>query len=186
MGVKIRGGILLARKTFVIEYFGEDAWERVLKSMPLEDQQVLRAIIHVGWYPFETGKLLDQTIVDVLGRGDTGIFESIGAKSARENLSKAQKAFIQPGNPQAFMKQADTIYKFYYNIGRREYVSTGPNSGVLTTYDAETFSEVDCLTVIGWYKEALKMCGVKAVMMNEIQCRARGDKVCQYEVSWAL
>ena len=56
----------------------------------------------------------------------------------------------------------------------------------MTTIDAETFSEVDCLTVIGWYKEALKMCGAKAVFMIETRCRARGDDVCQYRVNWQM
>ena len=40
---------------------------------------------------------------------------------------------------------------------------TNPKEGVLTTYDADTFSAPDCLTVVGWYKKALEMCGVKGV-----------------------
>ena len=112
------------------------------------------------------------------------VFESIGAQSARENLTSAQQAFLKPENPEAFLKQADMIYKFYYDTGRRDYTPISPNPGLLTTYDAETFSSVDCLTVIGWYKEALKMCGAKSVEIVETQCRAKGDNVCQYEIKW--
>jgi len=43
----------------------------------------------------------------------------------------------------------------------------------------------DCATVVGWYKEALGMCGARDVRMDEVQCRARGDSVCQYTVSWS-
>ena len=38
----------------------------------------------------------------------------------------------------------------------------GTNEGMLTTLDADTFSAPDCLTVVGWYKKALDMCGSKA------------------------
>jgi hypothetical protein len=84
------------------------------------------------------------------------------------------------------MRKADMIYKFYYDTGRREYEETGKNSGVLTTYDAETYSAPDCLTVIGWYKEALKMCGARNVKVVEEECRARGGSCCRYCFSWEI
>jgi len=34
---------------------------------------------------------------------------------------------------------------------------------------------LDCLAVIGWYKEALKMHGAKNVVIVEERCRATGD-----------
>ena len=187
MSVKIRGGILLARKAFVMEHFGFEAWDTVLAALSTEERTLLKSnIIHIGWYPFEVSEHLDKAIFSVLGKNDRSIFESIGAKSAHENLSGAQNPLIRPGDPQAFMKQANLIYKFYYDVGRRDYEVTGPNSGLLTTYDAETYSEIDCLTVIGWYKEALKMCGAKQVEIIETKCRARGDHVCQYKARWQI
>lgn len=89
------------------------------------------------------------------------------------------------GDPQAFMKKAEVIYRFYYDVGHREYEQTGENEGTLTTYDAETFSGVDCATVIGWYKEALAMCGANNPRVEEVHCRARGDDVCEYRVRWS-
>ena len=53
-----------------------------------------------------------------------------------------------------------------------------------TTYEAETFSKADCLTVIGWYKRALELCGANNPRVIEDKCRARGDEVCRYRVSW--
>lgn len=187
MTTKIRGAVLQARKSFVEENFNKDAWERVLQALPEEDQKLYRGIlISAGWYPFESGERLDKAIVDVLGHGDTKIFEEIGAESARKNLSEAQKPFLTPGNPQAFMAQANTIYKFYYDVGYREYEATGPTSGVMTTYEAETFSALDCLTVVGWYKEALNMCGARNVEVVEEACRAKGHPSCRYLLSWDI
>lgn len=185
--MQVRGSILRARKLFCEEHFGSGAWDKILEVLPESDRVVLRGILlPAGWFPFEISERLDRAIVDVLGKGDPKIFEDIGRKSARENLSGIHKTFLQAGNPQAFLEQTKTIYKFYYNAGSREYVSTGTNSGVLTTTEAETFSVADCLTVVGWHKEALEMCGAKNVVISETKCRARGDSVCEYRVSWDL
>ena len=82
------------------------------------------------------------------------------------------------------MKKTDSIYKFYYDAGYREYKETGLCSGIMTTYDSETYSVPDCLTVIGWYKEALKMCGAKDIKAIEEECRAKGGSCCRYKFDW--
>jgi uncharacterized protein (TIGR02265 family) len=143
-------------------------------------------ISNVGWYPFALGQKVDAAIVKVLGKGDQNFFKKVGAASAQSNLTTVHKHFLAPGNPAAFLAHAPLIYRFYYDTGRREYQATGPTSGVLTTYDAETFSHVDCLTVIGWYEEALRMCGAKDVVMVEEECRANGKPHCRYRVHWTM
>jgi len=185
--MQVKGLILHARKDFVVDHFGEDAWQKVLESLPTFDQKVLvDTILTAKWYPFVIGERLDNAIVEVLGGGDEKIFEDIGKKSAQRGLTKVHKSFLTRGDPQAFMKKASTIYKFYYDTGRREYKQTGANSGTLTTYDAETFSVPDCLTVIGWYKEALRMCGARNIFADEEECRAKGGKVCRYIFEWDI
>ena len=185
--MQVKGLILHARKDFVIDHFGEDAWKNVLDSLPPFDQKVLvDTIITAKWYPFETGERVDKAIVDVLGKGKASFFEEIGAESARRSLAKEHKLFLTPGDPQAFMKKANSIYKFYYDTGYREYEETGPDSGVMTTYEAETYSALDCLTVIGWYKEALRMCGAKNVRVLEEECRATGGSTCRYRFQWKI
>jgi uncharacterized protein (TIGR02265 family) len=185
--MQIKGMIVKSRIDLVKDNFGQDSWERVLKTLPTQDQQVLKGVVIAAtWYPFEMGKRLDKAIVDVLGKGDKRFFEKLGVKSAQKSLTKEHKSFLVPGNPQAFMGRANMIYRYYYNTGHREYKETGPTSGVMTTFDAETFSEPDCLTVIGWYKEALKMCGAKDVTVVEEACRARGGTCCRYCFSWRM
>jgi uncharacterized protein (TIGR02265 family) len=183
--MKVKGNILLARKSFVEKHFGADGWARVLQSLDAKDRAVFEgAVSNVGWYAFGVGQRLDAAIVKVLGNGDQGVFKRMGAASAQANLTTVHKNFLVPGNPQGFLAHAPIIYRFYYDTGRREYESTGPHSGVLTTYDADTFSKVDCLTVIGWYEEALKMCGAKEAVVVEEACRAQGKPHCRYRLQW--
>ena len=184
--MRVKGNIIKAREAFVIERYGEQAWKDVLASLPPEDQKVFGGmILNIGWFDLAAAMRLDEAIVRVLGRGDARLFEEMGRASARENLGGVHQNLLSPGDPQTFMKKAQVIYSFYYDVGFRTYETTGPNSGIMTTHDAQTFSAPDCATVVGWYKKALAMCGAKDVRISEVKCRARGDSVCQYEVEWS-
>ena len=181
---QVKGSVLKSRLAFVEQHGGKDGVERVLATLAAEDRAALRNLVAIQWCPFDLGKRLDDAIVQVLGHGKPQFFERLGAASAETNLTSVHKAFLTPGDPAAFLAKAPQIYKLYYDTGRREYAKTGPKEAVLTTRDAETFSAPDCLTVIGWHRKALEMCGATEVRIIEEECRARGGGVCRYRVSW--
>jgi uncharacterized protein (TIGR02265 family) len=181
---QVKGTVLKARLGFVETHFGPEGREKVLASLSPEDRQQLARLLPVKWYPFDLGRRLDDAIVTVLGGGHPHFFLRLGEASAEQNLAKLHHAFLTPGDPHAFLAKAPTIYRLYYETGRREYERTGEREAVLTTYDAETFSAPDCLTVIGWHQKALELCGASAVVMVEEECRAKGGEVCRYRVRW--
>ena len=183
MGTKVKGAALKSRRDFVEESGG--SWQAVLDALSAEDRKTLESgVLASAWYPYELNDRLDRAIAKTLGGGEFEVFEEIGRWSAIKNLGGSHKAFLRPGNPAAFLAVAPQIYKFYYDVGTRTYEPTGPNSGVLTTSGAEKTSEADCRTVIGWYREALLMCGASDVEIRETRCRAKSGDVCTYEVSW--
>jgi uncharacterized protein (TIGR02265 family) len=181
---QVKGSVLKSRLSFIEQHFGKDAVPQVLASLGPEDQRALGMILTVKWYPFELGKRLDNAIVQVLGGGRSEFFERLGEASADKNLSTLHHGFMTEGKPHAFLAKAPAIYGLYYETGRREYQQTGEKEGILTTFEAETFSAADCLTVVGWYRRALQMCGAKDVRVVEDECRATGGNVCRYRVSW--
>ena len=181
---QIKGSVLKSRVAFIEDNFGKEQVGRVLDSLSDDDRRQLGRILTVAWYPFELGKRFDDAIVRVLGNSDPKVFERLGEVSAEKNLSTIHRAFLTRGDAHGFLAKAGVIYSLYYEQGRREYEPTGEQEGLLTTYDAETFSSPDCRTVVGWYRKALEMCGVKGVKVVEEKCRARGDEVCRYRVSW--
>ena len=182
---QVKGSVLKSRLAFVEQHGGKDGVERVLATLPEADRAALRNLVAIQWCPFELSRRLDDAIVKVLGRGQPQFFERLGEASAETNLTSLHKAFLTPGDPEAFLAKAAQIYRLYYDTGRREYARVGPGEAVLTTYEAETFSAPDCLTVVGWYRKALEMCGASAVRIVEEECRARGGAVCRYRVSWS-
>ncbi len=182
---QIKGNVLRARMDFVREHFGDQGMERVLALLSPDDRQALRSVLTIKWYPFALGQRLDAAIVQGPGQGRPELFERLGEASASRNLQTLHKGFLCPGDPQAFLAKAPVIYDLYYETGNRTYQRSGEREGVLTTHDAETFSAPDCLTVIGWYRRALELCGAREVSITEEECRASGGTVCRYRVRWA-
>ncbi|HVE78161.1 MAG TPA: heme NO-binding domain-containing protein [Gemmatimonadaceae bacterium] len=182
---QVKGTILRARLSFVEEHFGKDAVKQVLDSLPPDDRKTLALVVILRSYPFELGRRLDDAIVTVLGGGRSDFFERLGEASAQKNLTTVHRSFLTKGDAHGFLSKAPTIYSFYYETGRREYERVSDREGVLTTFDAETFSAPDCLTVIGWHRKALEMCGVQGVAVREETCRAGGARVCRYRFTWS-
>jgi hypothetical protein len=181
---QIKGAVLKSRLSFVQDHFGKEGLERVLAALPEGDRRTLRMLFTSNWYPFDLGKSLDDGIVRVLGGGRPEFFERLGAASAEKNLSTIHSGFITRSDAHGFLAKSPSFYSLYYETGRREYTPVGPKEGVFTTHDAETYSAPDCLTVVGWYRKALEMCGVAGVKIVEEECRAKGGKVCRYRVKW--
>ena len=181
---QIKGGVLKSRLAFVEQHSGRDGVEKVMNTLPPDDRRVLATALAVTWYPFELGKRLDDAIVRALGGGRSDFFEKLGEASAQQNLQSFHKCFVTQGDAHAFLSKAPAIYKLYYETGHREYKKMGEREAMLTTFDAETFSAPDCLTVIGWHRKALEMCGVKGVQVVEESCRAKGSDACRYRFRW--
>lgn len=181
---QIKGAVLKTRMGFIEEHSGKEGVDRVLAALSAEDRKALAMILTVQWYPFELGKRLDDAIVNVLGGGRAEFFERLGEASADRNLGSIHKGFLTQGDAHGFLEKAPTIYRLYYETGRREYKRLGDKEGQLTTYDAETFSAPDCLTIVAWHRRALELCGVKGPKVVEEECRAKGGNVCRYRVSW--
>jgi uncharacterized protein (TIGR02265 family) len=181
---QIKGAVLKSRISFIEQHSGKEGVQRVLEALPPADQRTLRMLFTSNWYPFALGKALDEAIVQVLGGGNKEFFERLGEASAESNLGTIHSGYLTKGDAHTFLAKAPSIYSLYYQSGRREYQPAGPTEGVLTTYDAETFSAPDCLTVIGWHRKALEMCGVPGAKVVEEECRAKGGAVCRYRVRW--
>jgi uncharacterized protein (TIGR02265 family) len=184
VSVKVKGGPLLSRLAFVREQRGEEAVKNVLARLSEDDRNVCARILTGGWYPFELNEKLDQAVAAEMGMGDD-VFLLMGEKSATQNLGGPHKAMLSPGDPHGLLRRAPQIYQMYYDVGRRAYEHAGEKKAILRTYDAPTFSRPDCLTVIGWHRKAIEMCGGTRVRVVETQCRAKGAAHCEYVCDWS-
>ena len=182
--LRVKGGPLLSRLAFVREHKGEEGVRNVLARLPDEDRIACAHLLTGGWYPFELNERLDHAVAAEMGIGDN-VFLQMGEKSAVQNLSGPHKAMLSPGDPHGLLRRTPQIYQMYYDAGRRTYEPTGEKRAILRTYEAETFSRNDCLSVVGWHRKAIEMCGGTSVRVTETQCRAKGGTHCEYVCEWS-
>ena len=185
--IQVKGSVLRSRLALVEDLRPGDGCARVLARLDAADRQALGSLLASSWYPFDLGRRLDEAIVAELGGGRPEFFEKLGEASADKNLGPAgvHRRFLVPGDPHGFLEKTPLIYSYYYDQGRRDYERTSEREALLTTREAETFSAPDCLTVVGWYRRALEMCGASEPRVVEEECRARGGAVCRYRLSWS-
>lgn len=186
MSARIKGTILLSRKSLVSERFGPEQLDSVIASLPPADQGLLRGmILPLSWYPAETCFRFDAAIIKIIGGNAQRAFRELGRKSAEDNLARFQAGFIRGKTPLTFLAQTPAIYRLYYEVGSREFTKSSETSGVLTTHGAESVTAADCLTVMGWHERALEMVGAKKPVLTHPTCRAEGATTCVYNVAWS-
>jgi len=182
--VNVKGGALLSRLAFVREHRGEEGVQKVLQRLSEEDRNACAHLLTGGWYPIELNEKLDQAVAAEMGMGES-VFLMMGEKSAIQNLAGAHKALLSPGNPHVLLRRTPQIYQMYYDSGRRTYEQAGEKKAILRTYEAPVFSRQDCLTVAGWHRKAIELCGGAQVRVTETQCRAKGAEHCEYVCEWS-
>jgi uncharacterized protein (TIGR02265 family) len=181
----VQGAVLLSRLAFVRKNAGEDGVTRVLGHLPDEERKVLGGtMLPHEWYPFAMNVHLDLAIAGEMQRGPV-IFKELGVASAIDNLgSRAQRKFVTAGDPHRLLQHAAAIYGIYYDTGYRRYERGGDTKAVLRTFSSQSYSEEDCLTVVGWHEKAIEMCGGNRARVTETKCRSRGDECCEYVCEW--
>jgi len=182
----IRGSVLLSRLKYVRERGGEASLKKILDHLPVADRGVLQGwILNTSWYPLDLNLRFDDAIAEVFSPDDRRrVFLEMGRASADVNLVGPHRHFVNKTDPHFLLSQAPVIYAAYYAVGNRTYEKTGPNSCVLRTFEAESVTATDCLTVVGWYVRAIELCGGKDVEVVETACRTAGADHCEYHCAW--
>jgi len=182
----VRGKVLLARLEYVTRRGGPEKVKEVLARLPASDRSVLEGLVlSVLWYPMPLALRLDDAVAEVLSPGDRDrVFVEMGRTSADVNLAGADRVMLRQGDPHHLLRMAPQIYAMYYLAGRRTYERVSDSEAILRTYDAESVTRTDCLTVIGWHQRALELAGAVGVEVEERRCRSQGAPYCEYHLSW--
>jgi uncharacterized protein (TIGR02265 family) len=183
---RIKGNVLITRLNLLVKQGGESRLHQVLQKLSAADRKVLQSVIMpIGWYPLELNLRLDAAIADALPpSGRPKAFIDMGRASAEENLTGPHHVFIRKGDPHFLLSHSPEIYRLYYAVGSRAYEKTGARSAALRTLGAESVTEADCLTIIGWHQRAIEMSGGRDVSVEHKKCRARGNGFCEYLCAW--
>ncbi len=181
----VKGSALSSRVLWVQLGHGAAGVERLLAQTSPE----LRANIEMGvskakWYPFEQFVELNVTIDRLFGRGDLGLVKQLGRFGADANLTTIYRLFFKVGSPQWILGRSVRLWSAHYDSGFAEVAMRGPKAAVMRIRGFATPHRAHCLSVAGWAERSIELSGGKRAIVEESNCRTRGDDLCTLEVTW--
>lgn len=181
----VKGSSIATRVKWVQLNHGQDGIDALRSRAGDELAELLESEIELAtWYPLERFIELNVAIDEQYGTGDLAMVKELGRYAAEANLTTVFRMFFKVGTVQWILARAARIWGMHYDSGQllvREF----PDEEVeLEIVDFGVPSRVHCLSVQGWAEGAARLTGVKDVVLDEVDCRAKGDARCRFRLNW--
>ncbi len=180
----VKGSALKSRFQFVEARYGSAGVDRLLGALPPEDGDLHAAGILVSqWYPFETFVRVMGTIDSLFGNGDLSLCIDMARYAADVNLTTLYRFFYRIGSVNFILGMAARLWRAHYDAGELA-IRGGERMATLQIVDWPAPERAHCLSVMGWATRSVELSGGAGVRATENGCRARGDSVCEFSVTW--
>jgi hypothetical protein len=182
--MEVKGTAFLARKSMLIQEFGETRFAAFLASHALEDPFFTHAILATTAIPMEKFLAFNDAIVRDLYGGDTMSYFRFGEKSAEWALTVGPyKNLRESKSLEKFAEMGRRLYQNYFTDGRAETWIVGNNKvelrilGVPAAYRHVYFE----YAIVAYFKRGLELVGAKKVTMRRISGFSVGGADVHYE-----
>ena len=179
----VKGGLLRARFLFIVMNEGLETWTRVLATLSDEDREALKDIGVDDWYPLRLLDAADRAIAAELGRSPEAVYEELGAFSATSSLSGPYSSLLNP-DIHSFLQQSALIHHAYQDFGDASYEPLSETSGLLKIAYGQAPPPSFCASGTAYFRHAVELCGAHAAHITHTRCTTRGDRTCEFYITW--
>ena len=179
-----KGTVFESTRMFVEQKFGSDAPERVLQQLPRDDQELLRAVTAIGWYPVEPVLRYHHALDRMFGSGDYALCEQAGRFSAGWAMNSVLKMFLRFRTPTWLVERATSVWGRYHDTGHWRISSNIPQRLQGDLLDFAVRDRAFCARLSGWLAGAIELTGGQDVNVVEKQCVMRGAECCSFVSTW--
>ena len=181
----VKGSALTSRVLWVELGHGAAGVERLVHQCSPELRSNIEAGMHKAkWYPFEQFVELNVTIDRLFGKGDLSLVRELGRAGADANLTTIYRLFFKLGSVHWILGRAVRLWSAHYDSGFCDIATRGPKAAVMRIRGFATPHQAHCLSVMGWTERSIELSGGKRPIVEESQCRTRGDDLCQLDIQW--
>lgn len=179
----LKGRFFQVRFEYVREYYGYDALAGVLAALPDDERRLLAGLDGDAWYPFRSLNVLDRCIARCLAPDDPGLYERLGAMSARHraDLLGEHARLI---NVHGFLSRLADEHDRYHTFGRLSYRRQGFTEGEIRAAEFPEVDEVYCRGSRGYLRAAVELLTGGPAEVWEAGCQCLGDPACVYRIKW--
>lgn len=168
---------------FADSVFGESGSKLVIDSLSQEDQQVVSAILSVGWYDLELYARVLRQLARVHGHGALTVLEDYGRFAAKRDIGTVYKLLFRITNPGLIFDQAMKLWDRYHNTGRWRIDRTD-HKAIAVLSDWGYVDEAMCRVLVGYIESILAHGNCKQARVVHTACRAQGAPQCVFNCSW--
>lgn len=182
-GPCLKGHFFHVRFEYVREYYGYEALAGVMDALPPEERERLSGLDRDAWYPFRSLNTLDRCIARQLAPDDPGLFERLGAVSARHRTDLLGE-HARLVNVHGFLSRLADEHERLTTFGRFEYRRLGFTEGELSARDFPEVDEVYCRGSRGYLRAAVELLTGGPVEVHERACQCDGRPACIFRIKW--
>lgn len=183
VGPLLKGRFFQVRFEYVREYYGYDELAQVMAALPEEERRLLAGLDRDAWYPFRSLNVLDRCIARSLAPDDPGLFERLGAMSARyrADLLGPHARLI---NVHGFLSRLADEHEQIASFGRLVYRRLGFTEGEIRASEFPEVDEVYCRGARGYLRAAVELLTGGPVDVAEAPCQCNGAAACVFRLKW--
>ncbi len=184
--MNVKGSLLKTRWEFLEQRQPPGARARVLAALPPEQSRAAASALSASWIPFHLVTKVDEIIVTQCGADDVRLCVEIGAFSARRNLTSLYHVFMEQagGDPFRLLEHLAMLHGTLYDWGFSRAQRLGAHECMMEAEYGGGARRTNCLTALGFYREALRLIEVPGVLAEERACQAAGDPLCSVHLTW--
>jgi hypothetical protein len=179
----VSGELFQVRFAYVREHYGSEALAALLAGLPAADREQLEGVAGRRWTSFGLLNRLDRAIAERLAGNDAGVFERLGAASARQR-SMALRDVAPYVSVHGFLTRIAEDHRRFHTFGRASYRRVSFTEGELTYLDYPEPDRAYCLGGLGYLRTAVEELAGPPVTVEERWCQARADAACVYNLQW--
>jgi predicted hydrocarbon binding protein len=183
--VTVKGSPVRSLQKFVDAELTPEQREALLRSLPPEyAKRFSSPVLATETVPVHMLNLFTQEAARAKGEAVETFARRAGHQAASEAVKGIYRFFALVMTPTALLGKASQMWSSLYNRGELRVEDQSGNSARirLTNFPSEV---VGCSRVTGWIERMAELTGVKNINVEQTQCSAKGDAVCEWQLRWS-
>ncbi len=183
--VKIKGLPLLTSKNFIIEKYGQGAYDKIVTALSEEDRKVFSGIILSSeFYPLDAYVHWLELEVKLLYNGDEAVLVRQNLEATEKVFRGIYRVFLYLGSPEKVLERLGGINSQIFH-GLTVKATKIEKGKVLLTYTGfEKQHKIFEILVRGFWLTVLRLMGAKDYKFQPNISISDGKDHCEYTLTW--